>query len=283
MDVIGFYEVFLLLGVLSLWWKPEKKSRIDIPLLLWGITVALGVCTGRATFGGVGALLLLSALLYRQERKFSWLYFFLISAMAILLAAHKLPFFHNLLVIDQVVLKPGTMPFTMYINGDKIFAGGLLLYFLIPRNTLSAWNFWQRSFFLAVGGSACLLFVPAVLSGILAFSPGFPEFSWLWAINNLFFVSMAEEAFFRGFLQTQFVRFCDDKGWQRPWGIAITALLFGFAHYAGGFAYSFWGTCAGLLYGWLYEKYGQIEAAIAGHFMLNALHFFLFSYPLLLH
>ena len=283
MDVIGFYEGFLLLSVLSLWWKPEKKSGIDMPLLLLGITVLLGLCTGRVTFGGVGALLLLSALLYRQERKFSWLYFFLISGMAILLAAHKLPFFHNLLVIDQLILKPGAMPFTMYINGDKIFAGALLLYFLISRKHLSAWNFWQRSFFLAVGGSACLLFVPAVLSGILAFSPGFPEFSWLWMINNLFFVSMAEEAFFRGFLQTQFVRFFADRGWPRAWGIVVTALLFGFAHYAGGFAYSFWGTCAGLLHGWLYEKYGQIEAAIVGHFMLNALHFFLFSYPLLQH
>jgi membrane protease YdiL (CAAX protease family) len=38
-------------------------------------------------------------------------------------------------------------------------------------------------------------------------------------------------------------------------------------------------TVAGLGYGWAFLRTGRIEAAIAVHFAVNAVHFLLFAYP----
>lgn len=121
----------------------------------------------------------------------------------------------------------------------------------------------------------------AVLIGYVRFDPKLPSEFILWAWINLFFTCIPEEALFRGFVQ---------RGLQERLGasrhgdviaLAVTSLLFGVAHYAGGSRYVFLATVAGFGYGWIYQRTRAIESSILVHFMVNALHFIFFTYPAL--
>lgn len=90
---------------------------------------------------------------------------------------------------------------------------------------------------------------------------------------------VAEEGFFRGFVQKNLAMAFKNFKAGNLIAVIISALLFGFAHYAGGIAYSIWSTIAGLGYGWIYHKTNQIESSILTHFGLNVIHFLLFTYP----
>ena len=92
-------------------------------------------------------------------------------------------------------------------------------------------------------------------------------------------VTLAEEALFRGYVQQQ-LSMC----WRRhAWGgwaaLAIAAVLFGLAHYAGGWQWMLLASCAGMAYGVAY-RYGGLAAAVLAHLGLNAAHFGLFTYPM---
>ena len=72
--------------------------------------------------------------------------------------------------------------------------------------------------------------------------------------------------------------------WQRhAWGgraaVAVAAVLFGLAHYAGGWQWILLAGLAGVAYGAAY-RYGGLAAAVLAHLGLNAAHFGLFTYPM---
>nr|WP_278251334.1 CPBP family intramembrane glutamic endopeptidase [Bordetella holmesii] len=92
-------------------------------------------------------------------------------------------------------------------------------------------------------------------------------------INNALLVTLAEEAFFRGYLQPALNRRLGG-----PWACICTAVLFGLAHYAGGPGLVALASVAGLFYGWAYQR-GGLAAAVVAHLLLNTLHVAFFSYP----
>jgi hypothetical protein len=67
----------------------------------------------------------------------------------------------------------------------------------------------------------------------------------------------------------------------RPLWQWLAAVLFGFAHAAGGWKYVVLATVAGAGYGWVYERTQRVEASVLAHWALNTAHFFLFTYPAL--
>jgi hypothetical protein len=101
----------------------------------------------------------------------------------------------------------------------------------------------------------------------------------LFAPINLFFTCLAEEAFFRGFVQQELSRVGSRPALAAGAALIIGALLFGLAHFAGGLNYVLAATVAGLGYGWAFMRTQRIEAAMAVHFGVNAVHFLLFTYP----
>lgn len=242
----------------------QIESYVFLPLALLAYALAIIGRTQPSSFtvrlfGGIIAVLLLTVL-----------------------AVHGIKGFHNLLVLDGVKVSKDGLPFTMYLNMDKALAGIFVLAFMpIARERPANWHklLLKTSLFAVLFGF--FLLGLAVLCGKIHWDPKIPSFSWIWAINNLLFVSMAEEALFRGFIQKNLASVF--SRWEKGPHLALltTSLLFAFAHYAGGIAYSIWGFLAGLGYGWLYLATGRIEASILAHFMLNAMHFFLFTYPAL--
>lgn len=199
--------------------------------------------------------------------------------LAVLLFLHWLPGFHNPLVIPRAALTPDAAPFGMYLNLDKplvafwvVLAAAPAMAGANPRATLTA----------ALG--ACAAAVVACLGlalalGVVGWAPKWPDSGWLWLINNALLVTLAEEALFRGYVQQRLARCWRDRPWGATAGLLVAALLFGLAHYAGGWQWVLLAGVAGVAYGLAY-RHGGLAAAVLAHLGLNAAHYGLFTYPM---
>jgi membrane protease YdiL (CAAX protease family) len=115
----------------------------------------------------------------------------------------------------------------------------------------------------------------------ITFAPKLPPEIWLWAANNLLLVAFAEEALFRGFLQTYLTRLLSPYSWGGWLSIGIASIAFGFLHYAGGPQMVIFASIAGVAYGNAYRE-GGLLASVVAHFGFNLMHFLFFTYPLLM-
>ncbi len=200
-------------------------------------------------------------------------------ALAVLLFLHWLPGFHNPLVIPRAALTPDAVPFGMYLNLDKplvafwvVLAAAPAMAGANPRATLTA----------ALGACAAAVVVClglALALGVVGWAPKWPDSGWLWLINNALLVTLAEEALFRGYVQQRLARCWRDRPWGATAALLVAALLFGLAHYAGGWQWVLLAGVAGVAYGLAY-RHGGLAAAALAHLGLNAAHYGLFTYPM---
>ncbi|MBM2653924.1 CPBP family intramembrane glutamic endopeptidase [Burkholderia diffusa] len=202
------------------------------------------------------------------------------AALAIALTLHLIPGFHNPRVIAPTRFTPDAVPFTMYLNFDKPLVG-LWLLWALPWTAPDV----PPARALRTGAVAAVATAAACLAGALAFgmvgwAPKWPASGWMWLVNNVLLVTLAEEALFRGYVQGGLTRVLGRFGWG-PWAaLAIGAVLFGAAHAAGGWPWIVLGTVAGFGYGLAWRRGGLLASALA-HAGLNAIHFGLFTYPML--
>lgn len=191
------------------------------------------------------------------------------------LSNYLLPGFHNLPVFQDHAFSSNSAPFTMYLNFDKTSAG-LLLYLLWIRDREDPWT---RAKLKTAGLTLAVLILAmlplAYAMGYVRLEPKWPALWWVWMLNNLFFVCLAEEALFRGFIQASL----RGRGAPAALAIAVAAALFGLAHYRGGLSYIALATVAGVFYGYAFERTRRLGASMLVHFGLNLVHFFLFTYP----
>jgi len=270
------------LAIASTCLAAEQRERAVVLRCLW--LLLLGLAVGAGLAAGVlrpVALASIAALL-----AFAWhakahgkapvraLFTVLTLVLALALAMHAVPGYDNPLLLKDVRLSAPSAPFTMYANFDKGVAGLVLLVFFCQR--ASSW----RDFASACRSQA--LVFAALLCGVqgIGWAIGFvhPDFKLspflpLFAVVNLLFVCVAEEAFFRGVIQGQLARFSETVA------IAVSGLLFGAAHLGGGWQYGALASLAGLGYALLYSRTRRIEIPIAAHFLLNLVHFIAFTYP----
>ena len=197
----------------------------------------------------------------------------LVLLWALALTLHLVPGFDNLKVLDRVQASPASVPFTLYLNLDKplIFFGLLLAWpaLLGPGGAIR----WRPLALLILPLAALL--ITAWQLGALKPEVGLPHWWWLFALNNLVFTCVAEEALFRGFIQQGVA------SRSKPWlGLLVASLLFGAAHLAGGPLLVLLAALAGACYGLAFLLSGRLSVAIAIHFLFNFAHLALFTYPL---
>lgn len=202
------------------------------------------------------------------------------ATLSLALALHVVPGFDNWKILDGFALSDRSQPLSLYLNFDKPLVGLFILAFGAPL--LRTWTDWKAM----LTAAAPIAFAGIALVYVLGYAFGYAAFDLtvdpvfiVWALRNLFFTCVAEEAFFRGFLQRYLELGLARFRAGRLLSLAIVSLLFGLAHFAGGAGYVALSTLAGLVYGYVYQKTGRIEAAILTHFLLNAGHFLLFTYP----
>ncbi|HEY1109723.1 MAG TPA: CPBP family intramembrane glutamic endopeptidase [Opitutaceae bacterium] len=277
----------LTLALAALWLPSEPRPLRVVWLALFVAAIVAGLLTrivepfGIASLGGLA--LILTATHSEHPR---WLPVVATTALVFAAAAlmiHWVPGFNNPRVIAEARFTPDALPFRLHFNFDKASLGLLLLAFLHPR--IDRWPDWRAMFTSAAPAALATVTVLLGLSlllGYVRFAPKFPEATgwFLWA--NLCFTCVAEEAIFRGFIQRRLAVYWQEKPYGTWLALGIAAMLFGLAHAAGGPTYVLLSTLAGGGYGWAYLRTGyRIEAAILTHFVVNATHFLLFSYPAL--
>jgi membrane protease YdiL (CAAX protease family) len=204
---------------------------------------------------------------------------FFLYALAMGLAL--LPGFTRVVLVDAATLSPGAMPYDIAVGFPKVVIGIVILG-LINRPLVRSWRELGRVLLRAAPifvVTAIAGMTTVVLMGYTNLAPKWTPLFLLWAPINLFFTCLTEEAFFRGFVQQEVSR--PGPGIVRSplIALAIGAVLFGAAHFAGGRTYVLAATIAGLGYGWAYLRTQRIEASMAVHFGVNAVHFLLFAYP----
>lgn len=267
-------------------WQPAwAQAWLLAVALAWlgGVLEARGAC---AVFGCIG----LAAWWQRSARHHSGIRLSLgpwvIGALALALALHAVPGIHNPLVLDHIQWRPGDPVFSLSASFDKACAGLLLLATLVPRcNSLTA---------------ARALLPPSILAALLT-TVAAMGFGWAWGLTepaltwpqvpgrpeavplflalNLFVTCLAEEAFFRGLLQSALMNRWGTRGAAGLTAIALPAALFGLAHLGGGPKMAVLATVVGLGSGWAFARTRCIEAAVLVHFAVNAVHLLAFTYP----
>jgi uncharacterized protein len=279
--------ILLTLTVLSVWLAPRAWPAFLI------LTFLAGCAGGQLTWWAAGLWLILLADAcdrYASDRPptSKWrdrlqkiTSFVPIVILAVGLAMHVLPGFHNIQVLPPTRLTPRSIPYDQWINFDKTLAGILILGIACRKPIRMAMP-WKTALTRAAVPLLVTIAAVIVLGGALGYIRWDPKWTsqfWLWAAINLLSTCMSEEAFFRALLQTEIERLTA----RRPGGaiIAITssAILFGLAHIAGGWRYVALASVAGAGYGTIFYRTRSITASILAHFTLNAVHFLLFTYP----
>jgi len=260
--VLGL-AIVLALGRHCLW--PVALAASLMSALLSGLIDESGIAI--IALGGGAAWLATKASGWK-----SWLLQIFVVLWAVALAAHLLPGFNNLNVLDQVTTGDASTPFSLYFNLDKpmlIFAFLLLMPGMLQKDRQT--GSIQKS---ALAGVTLLsVFLIGWSIGLIKPELSVPEWIVLFAFNNLLLTSVAEEVFFRGYLQNTLARF------GMPVAIGLSSLLFGLAHFSGGVAYVVLAALAGACYGVIYWASGRLYIAILAHFGFNMIHLICFTYP----
>ncbi|MBB1331286.1 CPBP family intramembrane metalloprotease [Pseudoalteromonas sp. SR43-7] len=209
---------------------------------------------------------------------------FIISSLA--LALHWVPGFNNLPIVIDERITSDAIAFTLYANFDKAMAGLFLCaYFYSNKKALKAdsnkagpLNVKQPIFIIIATVLASL--TAALTLGLVSFNPKVPDFWIAFIAINLLFTCVAEEALFRGLLQTKLSQIITSTRLALLAPI-MTAAVFALAHFAGGFNYVLVSFIAGLGYSYIFYKTQRLAWAILCHWLVNVCHFFLFTYPML--
>ncbi len=196
------------------------------------------------------------------------------------LAAHAIPGFNNVILHEDIIISEAAKAINIKANIDKALAGIILLFLMLsltlqPRNPLPQVRMQLSLIPLYV----ILVLVVAYFSG-LDIDIKWPPQLLSFAITNLLFSVIAEEAFFRGILQNGISHILKNKTQHSVYaGLILTSVIFGLAHIGGGWHFVMLATFAGLLYGWVYHKSGKLSLAILTHWGVNVGHFLLLVYP----
>jgi len=269
---------FLLLTVISLW---INKSLWPIFLT---ITLSAALYAGRITWIALPSILFLTTSVYFTyhaqkpiHRRIATLCTFIIGSLFIW---RLIPGFNNWKIVSNFLISQDAVPYSLYINLNSTIVGILILALGIPliNNKNDITNTIRKvmpTTILAI----IVLIAAGVLTSFIHFDPKFTNLFFLWTIVNLMFTCIAEEAFFRGFLQQQLGQLFGQSRFGLYFALMLASILFGYRHISGGITYALLATIAGLFYGWAYLRTNRIESSICIHFLVNATHFLLFTYP----
>jgi membrane protease YdiL (CAAX protease family) len=118
---------------------------------------------------------------------------------------------------------------------------------------------------------------------VVKWDPKIPVIAVIWMIDNLIFVSIPEEAFFRGFIQRELYHRFGKNAFGSIASIFVTSLFFTLIHliWVADLPFLCLVFIASIIFGTIYQVTESIEASIFCHYALNVTQFFLFTYPAL--
>lgn len=240
---------------------------------LWAAWLGVVEPAGLLVMGFI-ALITLLLQRYRQLNAFAVSAELFLLFVSLTLLSHFMPGFNNQLVLDNQRAGPLSAPFSMYYNFDKALLPFILLAIFPSLFSCKPLRRVPRRYWLLLILSLPVLLLLATALNGLRVELHQPAWLWQFVLANLFFVSLAEEAFFRSYLQRRLSQLLGPLG-----GLLISALLFGISHLAGGPLLVVFAALAGMIYGLAWMWSGSLWVAALFHFALNLLHLLFFTYP----
>lgn len=305
--------VFLGLAIISLWIKRH--------ITIWGSLLLLGIIFGFIS-GRLESLSLITIVLlglgyylsFYPKRPRNPRYQFLRRQFEILTLIfslapfyHQMPGFQNFEVVHQIKLSADAIPYSMFFNFDSPLIGLFILAF--GFNYVNSGRTDRQALirvYSIVVLAVITMSILALLFQYVRFDPKWNNFILIWAVHNLVFTCVTEEAIFRGLILNGLMSYFEKVRFLsfRIWGINVTtiymnqislfglglhsilallisAFLFGLVHFQGGAVYMILAGIAGIFYGLAYIVNRRIEASIVTHFLVNLVHILFFTYPAL--
>ena len=170
------------------------------------------------------------------------------------LHSHMFPNVNNILITQNIILGKTGIPLNLYVNHDKAlisFIALLNIYFL-PKKHIKKDYISILSIILF--GIVFLIFL-SLLFDFIKYDFKINSILWLWGINNLLMVCVAEEVFFRLFLYNMLTKINIFGKYNILCSLVFSSLLFGLFHYAGGWLYILLSFLAGIMYCLLYSRW----------------------------
>ncbi|HEY2810774.1 MAG TPA: type II CAAX endopeptidase family protein [Rhabdochlamydiaceae bacterium] len=233
----------------------------------------------------IGVLFFCQSCLAREIYKpLRLILFGIVVIVSLALGFHFLPGFNNWKLLSQAQLCTNALPYSLFLNFDKPFIGIFTLALSVPLLATAA----QWSKMLKITLPATLLGILimtgiALKIGMIAWCPKISLIFLPWMVINLIFVSIPEEAFFRGFIQRELYLWFGETPLSAIGSIAITSFFFVLLHliWVGSYSFLLLVFIASVIYGTLYQWTRSIESSILCHYLFNVTHFLLFTYPAL--
>lgn len=253
---LGMYTVFVALALLAGWIKPIALLSLSVfALVVWLSTLKKTKLVSVA----VNTLLVL---------------------VTLVAAARLAPGFTNILLLEDTQLSDNTGWSALRFSADKVSIG---LFLLVAHRELLCKTLKEFSRILMPNivpiTAGCLgIYVVGLIVGFATLDVTLSPLVFIWLFRNLIFTVVAEEAFFRGFIQYRLQSSLASQH-APTYALIISAALFGLVHVYGGWQYGLLATMAGILYGYVFMKTGRIEISIVAHSVLNTGHVILLSYP----
>ncbi|MGC1878474.1 MAG: type II CAAX endopeptidase family protein [Rhabdochlamydiaceae bacterium] len=211
-----------------------------------------------------------------------FLLFCIATAISLALAFHFLPGFRNWEIASHLCLSPGAYPYSLWFNFDKPFIGLFVIALGLPLISSKGELFrvLKVSIPLAIIGILILMGI-SLHFNLVKWDPKIPVITFVWLFDNLIFVAIPEEAFFRGFLQRELYRWFGKNPMSALGSIFVTSLFFTLFHliWVANLPFLCLVFIASVIYGTIYQATQSIEASILSHFSLNVIHFLFFTYP----
>lgn len=244
-----------------------KSTKIFYILFAAYLIALLG--TGLLTPLSLAMLILPLGLVLHYKNKGRFANIALIASIIIMIAVglKLLPGVDKVTVMGPMILSKATLPWTWDFSFYKGVLGVGLAAILFCKNPITLKSLAFSS------GLAALVVLSAFASGY-GFDPKFFQFTIPFLISNLIFSVVAEETFFRLCIQGPLSKKIDPR-----YALAITGLLFGLVHFAGGLHYMLLSTLAGFAFATVFYKYKNIVLSCYCHWLVNVLHFLLLAYP----
>ena len=199
-----------------------------------------------------------------------------LTAWLLWLFMYGIPEVESVLLLDKVYASVDSIPFTLYLNLDKTVTA-FVLAVAIPglfQRVSEKKQRWQSWLLLALGLLAIQML--ACILGLVRPEVKVPSWWWMFALHNLLITCVAEEAFFRGYIQRGITNL-----WGASAGLICASTLFGLAHYPGGAVYMCLAGLTGIGYGAAWCMTGRLWAPVLTHFLFNLVHLFFYTYPML--
>lgn len=213
-----------------------------------------------------------------------FLLFGVATLVSLALAFHFMPGFNNWKLASDLQISPGAYPYSLWLNFDKPFIGIFVLAFSIPliASREQLFKVLKLSIPLSIIGIAIMMGI-SLYFGLVKWDPKIPVITFLWLVDNLIFVAIPEEAFFRGFIQRELYQWFGKRSMAAIGSILVTSVFFTLLHliWVADLPFLCLVFVASVIYGTIYQWTKAIEGSILCHFGLNALHFFFFTYPAL--